>query len=343
MRAIRLCILSLLLPLIGVAPVVAANPPLRLALVIANSTYDVLPPLPQCPPAARNMAAALRNAGFEVSEAHDVTNAAMNAALVSFARKAPAQAVLMAYYCGYLAVFNGRGFLVPVSAELAAPDRIMTEGIAATALINVMIRADPHQGVAILDVAPAPGKSDPVIETTFPIADPPSAAAMLAIAQPVPGGPGNVLAERLRSPVVNLRTLLEGARIDWGGQPGTILALTPPSAEDVYLRGEPPRPAAPTPTAATASTPAAATVSTAPESIEPSDVEGQMSLPERRRIQARLQALGYYQGNVDAVFGPLTRDAIRRYQGAKGLPQTGRLGVSEATQLLFFDARQATP
>ena len=247
-------------------------------------------------------------------------------------------AALTAYYCGYLSVFNGRGFLVPVSAELAAPDRIMTEGIAATALVNVMIRADPHQGVAILDVAPAPGKSDPVIETTFPIADPP--AAMLAVAQTVPGGPGNVLAERLRSPVVNLRTVLEGARADWGGQPGTILALTPPPAEDVYLRGEPPYPPAPTPTAPT---PTAATVSAAPESIEPSDVEGQMSLPERRRVQARLQALGYYQGNVDAVFGPVTRDAIRRYQEAKGLPQTGRLGVSEATQLLFFEAPQATP
>jgi Putative peptidoglycan binding domain len=192
-------------------------------------------------------------------------------------------------------------------------------------------RNDPLQGVAILDVAPAPDKSDPVIETTFPIADPP--AAMLAVAQTVPGGPGNILAERLRSPVVTLRTLLEGARADWGGQPGTILALTPPPAEDVYLRGEPPYPPAPT----------AATVSAAPESIEPSDVEGQMSLPERRRVQARLQALGYYQGNVDAVFGPVTRDAIRRYQEAKGLPQTGRLGVGEATQLLFFEAPQATP
>lgn len=337
MRVIRLCILALLLPLIGMVPasVVAANPPLRLALVIANGTYDALPPLPQCPPAARNMAAALRDAGFEVSEAHDVTNAAMNAALVSFARNASAQSILMAYYCGYLAVFNDRAFFVPVSAELAKLDRIMTEGIAASALINVMIRTDPHQGLAILDVAPAPGKSDPVIETTFPAADPPPSVAMLAVAQPVPGGPGNVLAERLRSPVVNLRTLLESARADWEGQPGTIFALTTTPPEDVYLRGEPPRQPAPTP--------APATTSTDPGSVEASDVESQMSRPERRRVQARLRALGYYQGNVDAVFGILTRDAIRRYQSAKGLPQTGRLGVTEASQLLFFNERQTAP
>jgi hypothetical protein len=337
MKAIRLSILSLLLPSIGVAPapVVAADPPLRLALVIANSTYEVLPPLPVCKPAARNMAAALKDAGFEVSEAYDVTNAAMNAALASFARKASPQSVLMAYYCGYLAVFNDRPFLVPVSAELAPLDRIMTEGVAASALINVMIQADPHQGLAILDVAPAPGKSDPVIEATFPVANPPPPAVMLAISQPVPGGPGNVLAERLRSPVVNLRALLESAQADWEGQPGMMVAVTALPAEDVYLRGEPPSQPAPTPVPATASID--------PGSAETSDVESQMSRAERQRVQARLRALGYYQGNVDAIFGPLTRDAIRQYQSANGLPQTGRLGVTEATQLLFFDARQAKP
>jgi hypothetical protein len=338
MRAIRLCILSLLLPLMDVAPVpvAAADPPLRLALIIANSTYKVLPPLPQCPPAARNMAAALKDAGFEVSEAYDLSNAAMNAALTSFARKASAQSVLMAYYCGYLTVFNDRPFLVPISAELVALNRIMTEGIAASALINVMIRAHPHQGLAILDVAPAPGKSDPVIGTTFPAADPPPPAVMLAISQPVPGGPGNVLAERLRGTSVNLRTLLENARADWGEQPGTMVALTAMPSEDFYLRGEPP-PHQPAPT----SDPATASID--PGSPETSNVESQMSRAERRRVQARLRALGYYQGDVDGVFGTLTRDAIRQYQSTNGLPQTGQLGITEATQLLFFDARQKTP
>jgi hypothetical protein len=338
MKAIRLSILLLLLPLIGVAPEpgVAADPPLRLALVIANSTYEVLPPLPQCSPAARNMAAALKDAGFEVSEEYDVTNATMNAALISFARKASAQSVLIAYYCGYLAVFNDRPFLVPKSAELVALNRIMTEGIAASALINVMIRTRPHQGLAILDVAPAPDKSDPVIETTFPVANPPPPAVMLAISQPVPGGPGNVLAERLRGASVNLRTLLESARADWGEQPGTMVALTAMPSEDLYLRGEPP-PHQPAPTSTLA------TPSTDRGNAETSDVESQMSRPERWRVQARLRALGYYQGNVDAVFGPLTRDAIRRYQSANGLPQTGQLGITEATQLLFFDARQKAP
>jgi peptidoglycan hydrolase-like protein with peptidoglycan-binding domain len=115
-----------------------------------------------------------------------------------------------------------------------------------------------------------------------------------------------------------------------------MVALTAMPSEDLYLRGEPP-PRQP------AATPAPATASAEPGSAETSDVESQMSRAERQRVQARLRALGYYQSDVDGVFGTLTRNAIRQYQIANGLPQTGRLGVTEATQLLFFDARQAKP
>ena len=158
-----------MLPLIGVwlASAGAADPPARLALVMANSTYGKLPPLPQCLTAARNMKAALRDVGFDVAEASEVTNGAMNAAIAGFAEKAPPKAILVAYYCGYAAIFDGHAFLVPVSATLTSPDQIRTEGIVATSLVNVMGRTDPQQAVAIVDVAPAPGKSDAANEPAF--------------------------------------------------------------------------------------------------------------------------------------------------------------------------------
>ncbi|MDD5198896.1 MAG: peptidoglycan-binding domain-containing protein [Terrimicrobiaceae bacterium] len=43
------------------------------------------------------------------------------------------------------------------------------------------------------------------------------------------------------------------------------------------------------------------------------------------RIQAQLARLGYYRGEVDGAFGPLTSSAIQRYQADYGLPVTGRL------------------
>ena len=58
-------------------------------------------------------------------------------------------------WCSFRNSRRRRSRPADVICLLAAPDRIMTEGITATALINVMIRADPYQGLATLDVAPA--------------------------------------------------------------------------------------------------------------------------------------------------------------------------------------------
>jgi hypothetical protein len=55
-----------------------------------------------------------------------------------------------------------------------------------------------------------------------------------------------------------------------------------------------------------------------------------------RQVQQALHRLGYYNGNVDGDFGPLTQTALERYQMSAGEPVTGtltlgtigRLGVS---------------
>ncbi len=54
----------------------------------------------------------------------------------------------------------------------------------------------------------------------------------------------------------------------------------------------------------------------------PAYVAGEASLA---RTQAQLARLGYYRGEVDGAFGPLTSEALRRYQADYGLPVTGRL------------------
>jgi hypothetical protein len=42
-------------------------------------------------------------------------------------------------------------------------------------------------------------------------------------------------------------------------------------------------------------------------------------------VQTRLAQLGYYHGPVDGVFGPITRDAVAKYQIARQLSVTGSL------------------
>ena len=59
-----------------------------------------------------------------------------------------------------------------------------------------------------------------------------------------------------------------------------------------------------------------------------------MTEADRRRIQTVLARLGYYDGQVDGVFGPDTRAAIRRYQHEIGVPMNGRLTADQASRLV---------
>jgi peptidoglycan hydrolase-like protein with peptidoglycan-binding domain len=61
--------------------------------------------------------------------------------------------------------------------------------------------------------------------------------------------------------------------------------------------------------------------------------EASMSKADRQRVQEALRRLGYYKGGADGTFGPLTREAIRRYQGDIGAEKTGRLTAEDASRL----------
>ena len=62
--------------------------------------------------------------------------------------------------------------------------------------------------------------------------------------------------------------------------------------------------------------------------------ESRMSRADRVRVQEKLGQLGYYKDGVDGIFGPLTREAIRRFQSNIGAKMTGRLTAEEASRLV---------
>jgi len=57
-------------------------------------------------------------------------------------------------------------------------------------------------------------------------------------------------------------------------------------------------------------------------------------------VQMQLASLGYYNGSIDGVFGPSTRDAVARYQIANQLTVTGSLSPDTLQSL---GLPQATP
>jgi peptidoglycan hydrolase-like protein with peptidoglycan-binding domain len=44
-------------------------------------------------------------------------------------------------------------------------------------------------------------------------------------------------------------------------------------------------------------------------------------------VQSELARRGYYQGAIDGVIGSGSREAIRAFQAAQGLPVTGRIDL----------------
>jgi peptidoglycan hydrolase-like protein with peptidoglycan-binding domain len=62
--------------------------------------------------------------------------------------------------------------------------------------------------------------------------------------------------------------------------------------------------------------------------------ESRMSRADRVRFQEKLRQLGYYKDKADGIFGPLTREAIRRFQSNIGARMTVHLTAADASRLV---------
>lgn len=62
-------------------------------------------------------------------------------------------------------------------------------------------------------------------------------------------------------------------------------------------------------------------------------VEALLGRAQRRQVQSRLRELGFYTGSIDAVFGDLTRQAIKDYQRSVNATMTGYLTPQQIQEL----------
>jgi uncharacterized caspase-like protein len=88
----------------------------RVALVIGNGAYRNVPQLANPKNDAADVAAALKQSGFDVALQTDLDQAAMQEAAIRFAREARGADVALFYYSGHALQFGGVNYLVPVDA-----------------------------------------------------------------------------------------------------------------------------------------------------------------------------------------------------------------------------------
>ena len=90
----------------------------RVALVVGNSTYSHIGRLPNPDNDARDISAALRRLGFEVTIEFDADRVELTEALRAFTRRSAGADVSLVFYAGHGIEMDGVNYLVPVDARL---------------------------------------------------------------------------------------------------------------------------------------------------------------------------------------------------------------------------------
>ncbi|MYN64259.1 MAG: caspase family protein [Acidobacteria bacterium] len=116
-RAVRpLVVAALALVVLAVPAVALAHG--RVALVVGSSTYPHIGRLPNPDNDARNISAALRQLGFEVTTELDFGRVQLTAASRASTRRSPKADVSLVFYAGHDIDMDGVKYLVPVDAHL---------------------------------------------------------------------------------------------------------------------------------------------------------------------------------------------------------------------------------
>lgn len=126
----------------------------RNALVIGNSAYASIAPLPNPANDARAMAKSLTNVGFNVYQAIDLDRAAMTDVIGRFLNAVTPGSEALIYYAGHGVELEGQNYLLPVDIRQLDPSQqyaLRTDGISLTGLLEDLEWRKPRVSLVILD------------------------------------------------------------------------------------------------------------------------------------------------------------------------------------------------
>jgi uncharacterized caspase-like protein len=122
----------------------------RTALVIGNAAYRN-DPLRNAVHDATDMAATLRQLGFEVVELHDAAHQQMEEGVEQFTRQLGRGGMGLFYFSGHGVQVNGQNYLIPVDARISRESDIKYQSVQVDWVLDRMRDAGNELNVIILD------------------------------------------------------------------------------------------------------------------------------------------------------------------------------------------------
>ena len=126
----------------------------RVALVIGNSNYQTAPKLANPGNDAQSVAQLLNSAGFEVTQATDLSRNEMVRAVQDFSDKIAARgpgAVAMIYYAGHGVQLAGENYLLPVDAKIASPSDLDGNSLRLVDVMGTLESIPSRMRIVVLD------------------------------------------------------------------------------------------------------------------------------------------------------------------------------------------------
>jgi uncharacterized caspase-like protein len=126
----------------------------RVALVIGQSGYRAVPPLPNAANDARHMAELLNSAGFAVTSAGDLSQNDMRQAISDFAAKVSAggpDTVALVFYAGHGLQIDGENFLIPVDLDPKREADVPLQAVRLNDLLNTLGALHTRMRILMLD------------------------------------------------------------------------------------------------------------------------------------------------------------------------------------------------
>jgi Caspase domain len=126
----------------------------RVALVIGESNYHVVTPLPNPANDARAMSDLLRDAGFEVTTAADLSQKQINEQVGDFAAKVAAKGpdtVALVFYAGHGMQIDGENYLVPVDVDPKRETDIPLQAVRLNDVLNTLNSVPSKMRILLLD------------------------------------------------------------------------------------------------------------------------------------------------------------------------------------------------